>query len=235
MAVLPLPAVQPQHALVDPAAGSNDNSPAEHNQTKLDEVKGDEADAFMSDYAEKQCFLQQVVGETGDPRHAATQRPSQEAQGRQQGTKTTASASTASGSSTSAPTRSLKKEKADDGGEQPFQPRNLFPDADPEIMTDAEMRNKKKNMEQTALAERTGSAFWDQMASMLKANNQEIKDTIDLKLDVKLSNFERNVDNKIAAETEARKADQHRIDGKFDEVLKRLEKLEVGSTAESSR
>lgn len=55
-----------------------------------------------------------------------------------------------------------------------------------------------------------------------------------MKFDVKLKNFERNVDNKIAAETEARKDEQHRIDGKFDEVLKRLEKLEV-STAESSR
>lgn len=101
-------------------------------------------------------------------------------------------------------------------------------------MSDAEMR-KKTAMDQGAPAESTGNAFWDQVAGMLKANNQELKDTIDLKVDIKLNTFERNVDNRIAAETEAHKAEQHRIGGKFDEVLKRLDKLEVGGTADSTR
>lgn len=136
-------------------------------------MRSDEADERIDECTEKQCFLQEVVGETGGPRHATTPRPSQEAQARQQGTTTTASASTASGSSSAGPTRSLKKQKTDDGDEQPFQPRNLLPEADPAIMSHAEMRNRKKNIGQNAPAESTGSAFRDQIAQGQQQGHQK--------------------------------------------------------------
>lgn len=119
------------------------------------------------DRDEKPCFLQEVVGETGEPRHVPTETPTQfirdfgiktPEETRAQGETSASASSTAMDTSnTSVGGRQLKTQKIQkvDGGEEAAGPipRSLFQEEGQELIRDEDMKSSPPRPEQPAEAD----------------------------------------------------------------------------------